>query len=217
MTHAQQLISVYRQLDRHFGPLNWWPGETPFEVAVGAILTQNTSWKNVETAISRLKNADLLTPQALQNAKEQEVALLIRPSGYYNLKTKRVKNFVGFLMDTYNGSMSRMFQEDMWPLRRNLLEIKGIGEETADSILLYAGNKPIFVVDAYTRRIFTRHGIPMDTWKYGEIQTLFMQYLPEEVGVYNQYHALIVNAGKHYCRKIPVCERCPLQDMKRRQ
>jgi len=217
MTHAQQLISVYRQLDRHFGPLNWWPGETPFEVAVGAILTQNTSWKNVETAIRRLKNADLLTPQALQNAKEQEVALLIRPSGYYNLKTKRVKNFVGFLMDTYNGSMSRMFQEDMWPLRRNLLEIKGIGEETADSILLYAGNKPIFVVDAYTRRIFTRHGIPMDTWKYGEIQTLFMQYLPEEVGVYNQYHALIVNAGKHYCRKIPVCERCPLQDMKRRQ
>ena len=217
MTHAQQLISVYRQLDRHFGPLNWWPGETPFEVAVGAILTQNTSWKNVETAIRRLKNADLLTPQALQNAKEQEVALLIRPSGYYNLKTKRVKNFVGFLMDTYNGSMSRMFQEDMWPLRRNLLEIKGIGEETADSILLYAGNKPIFVVDAYTRRIFTRHGIPMDTWKYGEIQTLFMQYLPEEVGVYNQYHALIVNAGKHYCRKIPVCEQCPLQDMKRRQ
>jgi endonuclease-3 related protein len=217
MAHAEQLITIYGLLDAHFGYLNWWPGETPFEIAIGAILTQNTSWKNVETAIERLKAEQLMSVQALSDAEEHVVAESIRSSGYYNQKTQRLKGFVRFLMDVYGGSMAKMFQEELWELRRKLLAVKGIGEETADSILLYAGGKPIFVVDAYTRRILERHDIHAESLKYREIQEMFMRILPEDAAIYNQYHALLVNTGKHYCRKNPLCESCPLQGMTHRQ
>jgi endonuclease-3 related protein len=204
---------MYEVLEDHFGNLYWWPGETPFEIAVGAILTQNTNWKNVERAINQLKSHGLLTPEAILKENDDRVAELIRPSGYYNLKTKRLKAFLCFLEKEYAGSMDRMFEADLWSIRKKLLSINGIGEETADSILLYAGNKPIFVVDGYTRRILERHGIIDNNWSYDRIQKLYMDCLPASTNLYNQYHALLVSAGKHYCRKTPLCTDCPLQYM----
>lgn len=211
---AEYLQNMYEVLERHFGNLFWWPGETPFEIAVGAILTQNTNWKNVERAIGQLKSQGFLSTKELLKANDDRVAELIRPSGYYNVKTKRLKDFLYFLEREYGGSMDQMFQTDLWTLRKKLLGIKGIGEETADSILLYAGGKPIFVVDGYTRRILERHGIIEKNWSYGRIQKLYMSCLPESTTLYNQYHALLVSTGKHYCRKTPLCTDCPLQSMK---
>ncbi|MBN2515800.1 MAG: endonuclease III domain-containing protein [Deltaproteobacteria bacterium] len=211
---GEYLQKIYDVLEGHFGNLDWWPGETPFEIAVGAILTQNTNWKNVERAIDQLKSHGLLSPEALLKASDDIVAALIKPSGYYNLKTKRLKAFLYFLDREYAGSMDRMFEADLWTLRKKLLSVNGIGEETADSILLYAGNKPIFVVDGYTRRILERHGIIGNNWSYDRIQKLYMVCLPESAILYNQYHALLVSTGKHYCRKPPLCKDCPLQSMK---
>jgi len=213
MSHwHNKLLAIYNTLNDHFGNLHWWPGETPFEIALGAILTQNTNWKNVEIAITKLKEADLLDPLGLYAAEKRVIAGLIKSSGYYNIKAKRLKDFLHFLKDEYAGDMDRMFQEDLWPLREKLLDVKGIGEETADSILLYGGGKPIFVVDAYTRRILERHDIISDNWSYTEIQTLFMDNLPPETSLYNQYHALLVNTGKYFCKKkSPACRGCPLE------
>jgi endonuclease-3 related protein len=211
---GEHLKKMYEILEGHFGNLYWWPGETPFEIAVGAILTQNTNWKNVERAIGQLKSHGLLSPEALMKTNDDLVAEYIRPSGYYNVKTKRLKAFLYFLKREYAGSMDRMFETDLWTLRNRLLGINGVGEETADSILLYAGNKPIFVVDGYTRRILARHGLIDNDWSYGRIQKLFMSHLPESTILYNQYHALLVSTGKHYCKKTPLCSDCPLQKMK---
>lgn len=211
---GKYLQNMYEVLEEHFGNLYWWPGETPFEIAVGAILTQNTNWKNVERAIGQLKSQGILSPEALLKANDDRVAELIRPSGYYNVKTKRLKAFLYFLEREYAGSMDRMFEADLRTLRKKLLRIYGIGEETADSILLYAGNKPIFVVDGYTRRILERHGLIDKDWSYGQIQELYMSHLPESTNLYNQYHALLVMTGKHFCKKTPLCIDCPLQNMK---
>ncbi len=208
---TKRLLAIYQKLNEHFGGLNWWPGETPFEVAVGAILTQNTNWKNVEQAIAQLKGAGLLTAERLFHEKAEVVAELIRPSGYYNIKTKRLKSFLKFLYDEYNGSMEEMFREELWSLRERLLGVQGIGEETADSILLYAGNKAIFVVDAYTRRILERARLIDNNTTYGHIQRMFMENLPRDGKLYNQYHALLVHTGKHYCKKVPKCHKCPLR------
>jgi endonuclease-3 related protein len=210
----EKLSNVYEILNEHFGELNWWPGETPFEVAVGAILTQNTNWKNVEIAISRLKAADLLDPLRLYAADDNIVADLIRPSGYYNVKTKRLKAFLLFLQESFEGRMELMFEEEPWALRRKLLNVSGIGEETADSILLYSVGKPVFVVDAYTRRILERHNIVTPAWSYKEIQSLFMDNLPRDASLYNKYHALLVNTGKYFCRRAPLCSGCPLDGLK---
>jgi len=210
---GKRLLTIYQKLNDHFGDLKWWPGETPFEIAVGAILTQNTNWKNAEIAIARLKAFNILTPESLFHAKDETVATLIRPSGYYNIKTRRLKSFLAFLQDEYNESMEGMFKEETWLLRKKLLGVNGIGEETADSILLYGGNKEIFVVDAYTRRIMGRKKIIEDGWNYGKIQRLFMDNLPKDVELYNQYHALLVNAGKHYCKTKPDCRHCPLRSL----
>ncbi len=202
---------MYTTLNEYFGDLHWWPGETPFEIALGAILTQNTNWQNVKIAITQLKHADLLDPFGLYAADEVRIAGLIKSSGYFNIKTKRLKAFLHFLQAEYGGNMGRMFQEDLWPLREKLLDVKGIGKETADSILLYGGGKPVFVVDAYTRRILERHDIITGKWSYEEIQALFMDNLPEDAKLYNQYHALLVNTGKYFCKKkTPECQRCPL-------
>jgi len=206
------LRKVYETLHEYFGDLHWWPGDSPFEVIVGAILTQNTAWKNVETAISRLKAGDLLHPARLRHLADQHLADLIRPAGYFRVKTKRLKAFLQFLYQEYQDDLNALFAEDLWVLRKRLLSVHGIGEETADSILLYAGGKPVFVVDAYTRRIMQRHRFISGKARYADIQTLFMTSLPRSAPLFNQYHALLVNTGKQFCRKQnPKCEICPLQ------
>jgi endonuclease-3 related protein len=205
-----QLLSIYRRLDAFFGDLKWWPGESPFEVVVGAILTQNTAWRNVEKAINKLKAGKLLFPEKLLTTEDELLADAIRSSGFYRIKTQRLKAFIRFLYETYNGNLEKMFAEEHWRLRRRLLQIKGIGPETADSILLYAGYKPIFVVDAYTRRILNRHSLIDEKASYTDIQTFFMKHLPGDVSLYNQFHALLVNTGKLFCKKNPRCRQCPL-------
>ena len=208
------LREIYQALNDHFGELHWWPGETPFEVAIGAILTQNTNWRNVEIAIDKLKQADLLDPLRLYVEEDSVVAELIRSSGYYNVKTKRLKAFLKFLQEEYAGDMEEMFTEELWTLRGKLLGVNGIGEETVDSIMLYGGGKPIFIVDAYTRRVLERHDIIHRDQSYREIQDLFMENLPNDASLYNQYHALLVNTGKHFCRKkTPTCRGCPLENV----
>ncbi len=211
MQGRETLLQIYEILNSHFGNLRWWPADSPFEVAVGAILTQNTTWQSVERAISNLKSQNLLDQKKLSTIPDDTLAGLIRPSGYYRVKTRRLKAFLTFLNDEFHGNLERLFSEDLWPLRKKLLTVKGIGEETADSILLYAGQKPVFVVDAYTRRILERHRIIAGHPSYADIQKLFMDGLPPSVPLFNQYHALLVNTGKQFClKKKPLCSQCPL-------
>ncbi len=210
MDTKRELLSIYRKLDAFFGDLKWWPADSPFEVIVGAVLTQNTAWRNVEKAIHELKTRNLLSPEELLITENELLADAIRSSGFYRLKARRLKAFVRFLYERYKGSLEEMFAEDLWQLRGKLLQIDGIGPETADSILLYAGCKPIFVVDAYTRRILLRHGFINEKASYTDIQMLFMKRLPRDVYLYNQYHALLVNTGKLFCAKNPRCRSCPL-------
>jgi len=205
------LKKTYRKLFSAFGHQHWWPGDTPFEVIVGAILTQNTAWTNVEKAIHNLKKAKLLTPGKLHDLSQDEIAKYIRPAGYFNIKAKRLKHFLNYLFDNYGGNLKKMFKKRTDALRRELLSVNGIGPETADSILLYAGNHPVFVVDAYTKRIFSRHQVVKADAEYHDIQELFMKNLPHDVKMFNEYHALIVKAGKDFCRtRKPLCSRCPL-------
>lgn len=205
------LKELYDKLWQAFGPQGWWPGETPFEVAVGAILTQNTSWGNVARAIAALKDRDFLEPQALHDLPEAELAQLIRSAGYYNIKARRVKNFLALLQGRYQGSMEVMAGNDLEDLRHRLLEVKGIGPETADSILLYALNKPTFVVDAYTFRVLNRHQLLPEDCTYEEVRRLFMDHLAADLGLYQEYHALLVRVGKEFCRPQPRCESCLLE------
>lgn len=214
--HKKRLLRIYERLNRFFGDLHWWPGETPFEVAVGAILTQNTNWTNVEKAIGRLKAEGVLEPHSLFGLDDDALAELIRPSGYFRVKTKRLKAFLEVLCGEFDGNLERMLSGDLQLARQRLLAIPGVGEETADSMLLYAGGRPVFVVDAYTRRILTRHGFLRGNPSYGEIQRMFMAHLPPDTGLYNQYHALIVATAKRYCRKDPNCGECPLRKNKPR-
>lgn len=193
------------------GPQGWWPGQTPFEVILGAILTQNTAWSNVAQAIDNLRRARVLTPQGLAALPTSRLARLIRPSGYYNVKAVRVKRFLRFLRDRYRLNLSRMFRRPPSALRKELLGVPGIGPETADSILLYAGNVPTFVVDAYTRRILSRHGLIRSDATYDEMQAIFMTALTPDTPLYNEYHALLVAVGKEFCRAVPRCARCPLR------
>lgn len=195
-------------LGRH-GALNWWPADTPFEVCVGAILTQNTNWLNVEKAIVNLKREGLLSVEALWEIDEERLAELIRPSGFFNVKSARLKDFVEWVLERY-GSLDAMFAGDWIRLREELVAVRGIGPETCDSILLYAGQKPSFVVDAYTRRLFSRLGLTREEDGYHQVRALFMDHLPAEVPLFNEYHALIVEQCKRHCRKKPLCEGCPL-------
>lgn len=206
------LIKIYRTLYQTYGPRHWWPGETSFEVMVGAILTQNTSWRNVEKAIQKLKGKGVLNPEGIHYLKRSKLARLIKSSGYYRIKTDRLKSFIDFLFEEYDGNIKKMGGERLGELREKLLGVKGIGPETADSILLYGLKKPIFVVDAYTRRILSRHGIISEKASYEEVQKLFMDYLPRDEKLFNEYHALFVYLGKTVCKKIPRCELCPLRD-----
>jgi endonuclease-3 related protein len=204
------LQDLYEKLWQAFGPQGWWPGETPFEVALGAILTQNTNWRNVARVIADLKDDGSLDHRILREMPEAELARRLRPVGYYNIKAKRVKNFLAFFADRHQDSMFSMAQKDLEVLRAELLAIKGIGPETADSILLYGLDKPTFVVDAYTFRILSRHDVVMETLSYEELRQVFMDHLPAEVALYQEYHALLVRLGKEFCRPRPRCDECPL-------
>lgn len=201
---------VYRRLYRHYGDLHWWPGDSPLEVSVGAILTQNTAWTNVERAITRLKEARSLSVSALSHHSQRRLARLIKAAGYFNVKARRLKNFISFLQDRYGGSLKKMFNQETHHLRAELLSVNGTGPETADSILLYAGGKPVFVIDAYTKRILSRHGVLSYEKSYDEFQRLFIKHLAPDVSLYNQYHAMLVNIGKDFCRSRPLCDSCPL-------
>ena len=206
------LLAIYGRLFERFGPRYWWPAETSFEVCVGAILTQNTAWTNVEKAICALKQAAIMTPTALRDVELEQLAQLIRPSGYFNMKSARLKEFVAWLFLYYEGSLEQMTTVEWRTLRSELLQVRGIGPETADSILLYAGHKATFVVDAYTRRLFHRLGFLPENARYDETRALFMAHLPADVALFNEYHALIVEECKQFCRKKPLCTGCPLLD-----
>ncbi|RJQ39871.1 MAG: endonuclease III domain-containing protein [Nitrospiraceae bacterium] len=208
----KKLLSICDKLFKFFGPQNWWPGDTPFEIAVGAILTQNTNWGNVEKAINNLKKANVLNSKAIHDMPVKKLASLIQPSGYFNIKAKRLKSFINFLMNDYHGSMKNMKKEEMHSLREKLLSVNGIGPETADSILLYALDKPIFVIDAYTKRVLSRHNILGHDEAYDKFQELFHLSLKKDVKLFNEYHALFVRVGKMFCKPKPRCEKCPLKE-----
>ena len=210
MDHREELLKIYHLLDRYFGNLHWWPAPSAFEVMVGAILTQSTAWANVEIAIKALRKRRLLTPAALLRIPEDELAEVIKASGYYHLKATRLKEFVQFFMDDYSGSVAAMKAEGIPLLRAKLLGVRGIGPETADSILLYACQKPIFVSDTYTRRIFIRHQLIDEKADYYGIQSLVMASLPNDTNLFNQLHALIVVTAKTFCKKRAECADCPL-------
>jgi endonuclease III related protein len=206
-----RLSLIYKKLYSRFGPQAWWPADTALEVMLGAVLTQNTSWANVEKAIANLKKKRLLKLDKLYRLPQRRLSALIRPAGYYNVKAKRLKNFLKFLIAAYGGDLKQMRRKGAGVLRRRLLGINGIGPETADSILLYALNKPVFVVDAYTRRIFSRHRFIDPGADYRQLQELFMQGLKKDVKLFNEYHALLVRLGKEFCLKNkPKCGLCPL-------
>ena len=209
---GKSLIEIYNLLLSSFGPQNWWPAETELEMMVGAILTQNTSWNNVEKAILNLKEKSLLSMQKLSQIPASILAEYIRPAGYYNLKAKRLKNLINFIVDRYNGDINNLFSLDTEAIREKLLTVKGIGLETADSIVLYGAGRPIFVVDTYTHRIFTRHGL-IEEAGYNDLQSFFMDNLSHDVELYKEFHALIVKTGKDFCRRKPLCPECPLDSL----
>ena len=214
MTTVERLQTLYTRMYDRLGPQHWWPGETPFEVMVGAILTQNTSWKNVERAIDNLKRVGLLSLEALSALPTGLLAEYIRPAGYYNIKAGRLHNLLTLINQEHSGDLQAFLGQALSPFREQLLSIKGIGPETADSILLYAANLPIFVVDTYTHRILTRHQVIDEDFGYHEIQELFMDNLACETQLYNEYHALLVRVGNVYCKKKnPDCAACPLQGL----
>ncbi|UCG84090.1 MAG: endonuclease III domain-containing protein [Dehalococcoidia bacterium] len=210
---GERLTEIYRLLFDRYGHQHWWPGNTPFEVIIGAILTQSAAWVNVEKAIHNLKQAGVLTPAALRELASEQLADLIYPSGYYNAKAAKIKSFVQRLRDGHQDSLAMLFSLDIHGLRQELLSIHGIGPETADSIILYAAEKPIFVIDAYTRRILSRLGISPLRDDYASFQALFMENMPADEKLYNEYHALFVRHGKEVCKKDPLCDQCCLNSM----
>ena len=204
---------IYKKLFSSFGPQKWWPAKTRLEVIVGAILVQNTNWSNAKKAIANLRKYDLLSIEGLKSISTRQLSLLIKPSGYFRVKTKRLKNFIHFLFEEFDGDLNKVAKEKTQILRKKLLSVNGIGPETADSIILYAFNKPIFVVDAYTRRIFSRHKFAKSTDDYQTLQNLFSESLDFDVTIFNEYHALIVYLGKTFCKsKKPLCKECPLKE-----
>ena len=211
---AATLRAMDRRLRRAFGPQGWWPARTPFEMMVGAVLTQATAWRNVEQAIGRLRRAGALRPRRFLALRRMELEGAIRPAGYFRQKATRLRVFARWYMTRYAGSARRMFRTP-WPaLRRELLALHGIGPETADAILLYAGAAPVFVVDAYTVRVFTRHRLLDRQATYDAVQQLAMRALPTDAALYNEFHALLVAVGKRYChRRSPDCAQCPLGDL----
>ncbi len=209
---ARRLMDMYQRLYAHFGPRHWWPGDSALEVVVGAVLTQNTAWKNVAKAIANLKAAGVLELEALRALEPRELAELIRPAGYYNLKEQRLRNLLDMIAAECGGDLARLWELPLDQAREKLLAVKGVGPETADSILLYAGGLPIFVIDAYTFRVLGRHGLAREGDTYHDLQSLFMRHLPPDAALYNELHALIVRLGHTLCKKgEPLCQDCPLE------
>jgi endonuclease-3 related protein len=206
-----RLLRLYRALERRFGPQQWWPGRTPFEVAVGAILTQHTAWTNAARGVAALRGRRLLTPAALAAVPERDVARLIRAAGTYRLKARRLRAFTRWLLDRFGGRFGRMRQAPLVPLRCELLDVPGLGPETADAILLYAAGRPVFVADAYARRVLARHRLIRAAAGYEEARAFLEAHLPSDPALFNELHALLVAVGKRYCRTIPRCADCPLR------
>ena len=213
---SEKLNEIYQLLWDFFGSQDWWPGDGQFEIIVGAILTQNTSWTNVEKAIANLKSADCLSPDELHNMEASQLAELIRPAGYFNIKAKRLKAFLDWLFENYGGRTGNLESVNTNQLRGELLSVKGIGPETADSILLYALNREVFVVDTYTARIAVRHELIEGGADYEQLQFLFESNLPPDVQLFNEYHALLVRVGKEYCKPKAKCSDCPLEKLPHR-
>ncbi len=205
------LIQIYELLFNEYGPQHWWPGDSPFEICVGAILTQSAAWVNVEKAIGNLKTADALNSTALCSITTDKLASLLYSCGYYNAKAKKLKAFVKHLALLYDDNLDKLFDQSINDLRKELLSIHGVGDETADSMILYAAKMPIFVIDTYTRRIFTRLGYDAANDSYVNFQSLFSTNLPHHVKLFNEYHALLVNHGKEVCKKIPLCGKCCIE------
>jgi len=203
------LLKIYDRLLEYFGPRHWWPAETEFEIIVGAILTQQTTWKNVEKAIKNLKNENLLEPKKLFLLPIKRLETLIKPCGFYKVKTIRLRSFLKFFIENFDGNLEKMFDKNLNELREELLSVHGIGLETCDSILLYAGEKPVFVVDAYTFRLCERYPI-INSRDYEEVRNFFEKNLLKDVNLFKEFHALIVELGKNYCKTKPLCEKCPL-------
>jgi len=210
MSAQLSLLGVFNNLFKAYGKQYWWPGETPFEIMIGAILTQNTSWVNVEKAIDNLTSHNILDAEKIVQSDESRLAKLLKPSGYFNLKAKRVKNYCQWYLA--QGGYDRLSKQDSGPLRNKLLTVNGVGPETADDIMLYAFERPVFVVDAYTRRLFARLGLIDGSEPYEHIRQLFEQKLGEDVVLYNEYHALIVWHGKYFCKKNPKCNQCCINE-----
>jgi endonuclease-3 related protein len=206
-------LDAYERLLSAFGPQKWWPGESPFEIMVGAVLVQNTAWQNVERAIANLRDAGVMEPRAMYAVSPAELAELIRPAGYFQVKTRRLRNLLKFVVEEYDGSLETMFGTSPHSLREQLLSIHGIGPETADAILLYAGGLPTFVVDTYTHRVLARHGWAGYDADYHQIKEQFETALPADASLYNEYHALLVRVGKDFCRRsLARCDGCPLAE-----
>lgn len=208
-----RLQEVYDRLHAHFGPRHWWPADSPFEVVVGAILTQNTAWTNVEKALGNLKAIAPLTPTTLRNLPDPHLKQAIRPAGYYNQKAKKLRAFLRVLFEQFDGSPESLFALDTDTLRSTLLAISGIGPETADSILLYAAGRPVFVIDRYTIRALSRHAFLPEEATYVEAQQFMTDHLPEDTALYNEFHALFVELGKQFCKPTPACAGCPLEEL----
>ena len=210
---TDKLTEIYQLLFDRFGPQHWWPGDTQFEIITGAILTQNTNWANVEKAIANLKAADLLTPEKIHHLDLPTLAQQIRPAGYYNIKAKRLKNFIAWLYEYYDGRLENLETLDTDQLRVRLLAVNGIGRETADSILLYAFDREIFVIDAYTVRVASRHHLIDPGADYEQLRDLFQSNLPSDTELFNEYHALLVRVGKEFCKPKAACPGCPLEKL----
>ena len=211
MDREKLLMEMFTAMQEALGTSEWWPAESSFEIMVGAVLTQNTNWKNVEKAINNLRDAGLLSAQAIHDLPQDTLAALIRPAGYYNVKAKRLQNLLRWFKEASDFSFSDLDFMDTPALRAELISVNGIGHETADSILLYAFKRPSFVVDAYTRRIFNRHGLIDEGIYYEDLRDYFMDVLVEDAAFFNEYHALIVRVAKKWCLKNKqLCETCPL-------
>lgn len=211
--NQDNVLAIYHRLYARYGPQGWWPADDPFEVIVGAVLVQQTAWPNVEKALANLRAAGALSPEGMHRLSEEELAALVRPSGFFRGKARKLRAFLGLLYQRFGGDLDRMLATPGDVLRPLLLATHGIGPETADSILLYAANQPYFVIDAYARRIFSRIGIAPDRDRYDSWQRLFAEALPREPALFNEYHALIVEHGKRTCRTLPLCEGCPVLQM----
>jgi len=212
-TLSDKLNKIYKLLLKAYGPQKWWPAESSLEVMVGAVLTQNTNWQGVEKAIANLKRVNLLDPHKLKATPTEELAEFIKPAGYFNLKARRLKNLIGMVAEAYGGDLNAMGQTETAQLRQELLAVNGVGPETADSILLYAFHRPIFVVDTYTYRVTNRHSLIEEEVNYQALQDLFMHHLPLDVDMFNEYHALLVRVGKLHCKRKARCEGCPLEPL----